>query len=685
MQRVLFFLFGTITAAYVGVTLWPQLVEETILQSQQMTASLNASLVSETAYMANSASPLTCSFKNGDTANQLASFIQRGCTLILTPRNVTVTLATTTTQIRIPSHTKLVFETGSVWVIGPNTVIILEGTYEIPLTRNHVFFKIDPRGLFASRTAVSASGTTCTPATHVAYPEWFGAIPNDSNDDSMAINKALELGNNVHLQAGTYDVKRRLLLDRSQTLRGSGKGITKLVQDAQPVLLQWDAAGAWRRYGVSDFLVGLVSDCSSVSDVTLDMSKLTLSGTRSLTNFDENNQFLGLVGIQISMGADTSAVITQGIRPIQNISVKNVDIIKALTSGILIFSSRSAQNVLVDGVSCQGRPDAIGACFNSGGNTGGNNMVENVTIRNSTFTGSAYPAYLGGGRNYLLDNVKLIGMPETRTSLKIYTGDTGDPITVTIRNSQITNLQPKASSVPQEVQAVISVVGRPLHDGIPNVPFMTNPESSVTIENSSIISSVYSSSSSFLIPLIRESIGTTLPINIKNSTFTGGSFAILAADPENNTEFGGYKLSRTPPAPLPKNCVAVTSGETPCDFSVSDIAKYKLMHSRYILTGNTFSRQAISAIRITQGSLVAERNIFSSFGMMFDKSNRAGIELIATSTHDTTPSPRNVIVGNFFSLARGRSAPFLKIERGVFRDDTTFSGNSGSNTTVSFF
>jgi hypothetical protein len=164
----------------------------------------------------------------------------------------------------------------------------------------------------------------------------------------MAINKALELGNNVHLQAGTYDVKRRLLLDRSQTLRGSGKGITKLVQDAQPVLLQWDAAGAWRRYGVSDFLVGLVSDCSSVSDVTLDMSKLTLSGTRSLTNFDENNQFLGLVGIQISMGADTSAVITQGIRPIQNISVKNVDIIKALTSGILIFSSRSAQNVLVE-------------------------------------------------------------------------------------------------------------------------------------------------------------------------------------------------------------------------------------------------------------------------------------------------------------------------------------------------
>ncbi|MEN9413097.1 MAG: hypothetical protein RLZZ342_184, partial [Candidatus Parcubacteria bacterium] len=213
-----------------------------------------------------------CVLKNGDTARELSLFIARRCAQILTPAQVTVSLGNNT-SITIPSGIKIVFEVGSRWNLGSGTKIVLEGTYEIPLVRNHVFFNIPRGSSFIANTRNQQ--TSCSEPSHVVYPEWFGATAGDKVDDSFAINQAAQFGDDIRLDKNTYSIKERIVLERGQRLSGAGKNVTRLVEDTNPAVLQWDEQGLWRRYGMSDFAVGLVSDCSSLASLTVDMSTIS--------------------------------------------------------------------------------------------------------------------------------------------------------------------------------------------------------------------------------------------------------------------------------------------------------------------------------------------------------------------------------------------------------------------------
>ena len=69
---------------------------------------------------------------------------------------------------------------------------------------------------------------TCRLEASTAFPEWFGAVPNDSQDDSGAITRASAFGRDIRLSAGTYAVSSRIWLRGGQRLIGSGKDATVL-------------------------------------------------------------------------------------------------------------------------------------------------------------------------------------------------------------------------------------------------------------------------------------------------------------------------------------------------------------------------------------------------------------------------------------------------------------------------
>jgi hypothetical protein len=526
-----------------------------------------------------------------------------------------------------------------------------------------------------------------------AFPEWFGAKPGDTLDDSVAINRALVFGNSVSLQAGQYIIKNRLSLRDSQNIIGAGKGSTILKYDQNPNLLQWDAGNLWRKVGINEYIVGLVSDCTGVQNLKIDSSNTDPIGIRKLTNFIEKYKvMLNLNSIQISEGAVWEDVTVRKQLPIKNIKIKNVDIYRPITQCVTVFSVRGAQDINIDNLTCVARDDfgnsgGIQLSGLTGEKTNFVNSTKNVNILNSSFTGGKYPFYIAGGENVTLDNVKIVASPNSAMALNIYTSDVGDPFSVTIKNSYISFMNPSSSPASNFPQAVVNVIGRPIHSTDNLAPgdagyslspgvYMTTPNTFLNIQNTTIESSVVSENG-YGIPLIKDSLGLTNTVNITNSTLKGGTHAILAAHTTSNTSFGGLKLEfygagKTVPA----NCKTIfAGGESTCDLTTADITKYKVKHSNYNLKNNTFSYQSLTPIRVRDMSINLDQNIFSVAGGATAASNRGAVEILSISPYDDTPSPKINIINNFFSLVKLSS--FVKTYSSI-KANINIRNNSGT-------
>lgn len=610
-----------------------------------------------------------CEIKNGDGPSEIDTLVKAGCAELVTKAGTVVVFDTRNTY-KIPAQVKLLFEEGALWKIKSGTNVEVSGTYSIPSVRKK-FFSIESGGKISS---VWQNATkSCGLEAKKSYPEWFGAVPNDSVDDSIEIRHAVEFGNRVELGAGQYDIKNRIILNRNQSFIGAGQDVTKLVHDAQPNLLQWDAKGVFKEVGWIDFVLGIDSNCVTVRDFAIDASKPDEQGVRDLTNFDEKVGVLNVSAIKISLGNDW----VKNLAPISNITLTNLKINKPVNSCIYVWSNRSAKDIAMDNITCVARDtqnyQSSGISL-SGQVAKEPNRISNVSIKNSSFTGGRWTVYIAGVTNMVIDNTTIVARENALSAIKFYTSDIGDPSTVTIKNSRISHMTPSKTTFTntKDELAVIHVVGRPLHCDMVGIPCLTTPQTGLTIENSTIETS---KDAAVQVPLIRESIGLTDGVTIKNSTFIGGSFALLAAHPTDNSLYGGFKLTKQKIV-SPLCDVVLTGYETPCDFTEEELKTYKLKHSSFILRGNTFRDQAEAAVRLNFASLDARGNSFIGTGQRNNAVTRGAIELLSMSPFDTQSSPKNTISSNTFSSITNSS--FVKMYPSVKFEDLKYTNNPGT-------
>ncbi len=528
----------------------------------------------------------SCTLINGDGLPQLQSLVASGCTTITTAADATVNLSTTT-PYTVPSTVTVAFLTGAKWSLGANTTITLDGPYAIPSDGNTYFIGT---GKIVSRETYATS--TCPVSKRVAYPEWFGARVNDSQDDSDAITKAFGLGNFVQLKAGTYDVKSRIWIDRGGTITGAGQSLTTLRQMRDANLIYYpDATHAsyaelWSQILLQDFIIGLASNCSSAIDLTIDGSLLP----DDLSQLSNTKSSFGTDPIVSAIQVSTSGGWQLGDPPIHNISIKNLTITLPASNCITLQSSRAADGVFIDSVTCSARtsrPNTSGMTIEAFHPTHAN-AFKNITVSNSTFTGGTYGLYIAGVQNLLIDHVTVTGTLGTVMAALFYTSDNGHSTTATVTNSTFSHPYPTAST-----EAVIKIAGRGYVKDLENVfPYLRDATTSLAFENTTISSTEYPTSP--LIPLVRDVIGFTKPVTFKNTIFMGGSYGILAADPADPAKFGGQVYIQNPNG----------TASTMRDVTDAEISTNGVRHSDFVVSlTSKFYRQALSAIHVKLSSV----------------------------------------------------------------------------------
>ena len=131
------------------------------------------------------------------------------------------TTYTLTTNETIPERVTLQIERGAV-LDGAGTLTIESN---LDINRYQIFdvtFDVD----FAVET----------PANFEVFPEWWGAVPDDSTECSAAINAAIlslsTRGGIVRLGVGVYSLTSSILTDQYITIKGEGYNSTVIHQDA---------------------------------------------------------------------------------------------------------------------------------------------------------------------------------------------------------------------------------------------------------------------------------------------------------------------------------------------------------------------------------------------------------------------------------------------------------------------
>jgi len=534
------------------------------------------------------ASAQPCTLQDGDTVARLVGSITEGCGVVVTEEGATVTLSSPNT-ITVPEGVRLVLRAGARWNVTAGTDVVVRGSYELPLERTQVF-----GGEGRVRTAGQLEEQACPTAPRVVYPEWFGARVDDGNDDSLAISAALSFGERVELAAGTYDLQNRLLLTRHQTLVGQGVGTTRLSQLPDANIVQYPERqspedphfATWRDVVIHDFIVGLASDCAAVRNLSIVGDRLP-DDLRSLSNVHAKLGYDPVVsGIQISSHLGWK----QGTPPIKDVVVSHVEVVRPASSCVAIQSDRAARDVLIEDLACtarNSRPNTSGLTIEAFHPTYANRF-ENITVRRCTFRGGSWGLYIAGVRNFVFEDSAVEAGAGAYNAALFYTSDNGHPITATVRNSSFTLMQPTPAS-----RSVVELVGRGYAKDRAGVfPFLVATDSSLSFEGGSIASAEHPSER--LVPLVLDTVGFESPVVFRGTTFTGGNYAILGADPARPAAFGGcvYEHNATPGAPTIIR-----------DVTVAEVRKHRLHHSTFQLSECEFRRQASSAIKLTRGSL----------------------------------------------------------------------------------
>lgn len=562
----------------------------------------------------------SCILTDGSTATTLQAMLASGCTTIETAANARVRLSSPST-IHIPVHVSL--GTGAQWDLSSETRVVLGGGYTIPLERTPYFTGAGRIESATSTRSVDTSGSCGIDAPRIAYPEWFGAKAGDATDDSVAINKALQLGNDVVLATGIYDQVNRIMLEDHQTLRGASKKQTFIRQSKNPSINTDLTAPIFKRIGRSDFIVGLGGDCTALSDLTIDASAFPRSPTGFL-----------MIGIKVGFALDGfNNTPTPTRPPIKNITIRNVQIVKPEFNCIYIGTARGIHGVMIDGVDCTMRGFGETLQSAAGLSTAGFGypypyQQKDITVRNSIFRGGGtWVMYLAGAENFRIEDSQLIldnsacPTPDLAgcglTVLKAYTGDIADPLTLTIKNSTLKFINPKRPSTTLHVEmpSVINIIGGGHWSHNPTyAPFIVDKSgervrTSLRIEGSTLEATGTGAENT---ALIRDLINFSEPIVITSSTLKGGGYGILAASSTNPQAFGGvrgyygsagYVLGRPELWPLCQPTAGrLSTAHIMCDFSAEDLANttLKIRHSDFDVSQTTFTGQAFAPYLINE-------------------------------------------------------------------------------------
>jgi hypothetical protein len=580
-----------------------------------------------------------CQLHDGGTLADLKTALAAGCAEITTLAGAHVTLegAAGTESVPIPAGVSLVFRDGAAWTLADGLTVTVTGGYTVPTVRSRVF---DGAGHIVSVDGYDDLG--CPNQTRTAYPEWFGAVANDGNDDSDALLRALAFGNRVELAAGTYDVRDRLPLLGHQTLTGVGKSITYLSQMPDAHVINYAQPGTpgyetWTNILLQDFIVSLTSDCTHVEHLSI-LGDRVPDDPSALSNVKAALGSDPLVnGIQISSHYGW----TLGQPPVKNTVVSDVEVFRPLSACINIQSDRGAENVMIDGVACNARTwrqNTSGMTIEAFHPTVAN-IYRNVTVKNSSFTGGIWGFYIAGVTDLLIDDVTLTMEPGSAEAVLWYTGDSGHKTTGTITNSKLRYDAPSANAV-----ALLDINARGYVKDTQGVfPYLVDVGTGLAIENTSLTSAELGATK--LIPLVKDSIGITGLLKISGTTFAGGSYGILGDDEANPEAFGATVYVQ--------NAGAAT---TIRDVTPEEIAQFHLKHSDYEIAQSTFEHQAMAAVRLKAASVNVHDSTFDNVGL---SPNAAGLGVIDLRGLSYLNTAGNSFTDNAYSTVN--NAAFVRV------------------------
>ena len=508
------------------------------------------------------------------------------------------------TDFRIQGHESIQIDPKITIVIPENSRWFLEeeillqgGHFEISSLDKQVFF-----GSGIIRAASQAiDQESCSLNGQIARPEWFGAKVNDGLDDSLAISKAIDMGKQIILVEGRYDIQNRLWLKNGESLKGQGPLKTILKQSAQFNYVKIDDKELWAQLNHSDFIVGLDSDCSKVSDLQID-------STGSPNQVTYQSKAGVQIGFTLINGISISTHrmwLTNRLKQIQNTEVSRVKIVKPMSNCLAFFSYTGVKNSKVEQVECLARNNNSGQAgltiesFHP--NPAIANPYEGISISKSIFQGGYTGIYLAGAKSVQIEDTTVQGDLGTSVPLFIYTGDSGRSTNVSISNSYFSLMEPGDRSL-----AVVQLIGRNIRkDREGDHPFLKLPQdggTSFSCYQCTLVSKANDGNEK-LVPLILDSMGFTDTVILKKTQFLGGSYALLGQS--NNDDFGASVVIENP---NPKENSVVR------DVTSYELYDYKLYHSDFQINQGHFVNQSLSSVRLNWGTLSVYDSTFQDIG-----------------------------------------------------------------------
>lgn len=189
---------------------------------------------------------------------------------------------TISTDVTVPSNVSLIFDEGTVLSINSGKTLTISGGVVAPFTQ--IF---------------SGSGTVTFNTTKVAqlYPQWWGALGDNSHNDATAINAALAAATQpkiVYFTSGNFKSSSSLIVPTGVRFDGGGKGSKVLATDTTHPTTE---------------LVRLQGDYASISNVWL-------SGSGQVANSVDQRR-----GIWIGCGTVQTVTCVTSHNLVENVTI----------------------------------------------------------------------------------------------------------------------------------------------------------------------------------------------------------------------------------------------------------------------------------------------------------------------------------------------------------------------------
>lgn len=500
-----------------------------------------------------------CTLRNGATLPDLQAGLDAGCAEIRTPEQARVRLALApgAAPVVLDLPARLVLLAGAHWTLGPGLTLRVRGGFQVPLERRRYF---TGPGRVVTDLAPLGRDTCQRPPT-TAYPEWFGAVPDDDADDAPAIQQAAELGRDVQLAAGRYQLGAPVWLRDGQRVHGTGKATTVLAQRADFELALLADSMRYQRPALdiqfNNFAIGLDSDCAELAHLRVDGSAISNTALTALTDTPAKREsrrhfhptYVHAIRVatdywmQETWAREKAAAAAAPARPlklslarpVQDVKIIDVDIVSPAISCIHLQSSVGVRGLLIDHVDCDAREALNTTGFNAElvhGDRRFANIYEDVTIQDAHFRGGRYAVLRAAGiRNLRILRSTFEAKPTTMFVASFYTSDNAGPLTAQVYNTTFRHMTPAAPGTgpvaQQQALGVVEITARGIHDRA-DLPFMAVPDGGTRLafHDSSFIAP-RAGTVPQTIPLVVNHIGTSQPTLFHRSAFIGGTHGIL--------------------------------------------------------------------------------------------------------------------------------------------------------------